>query len=232
MTHLENKLVCWMTQAQLVIPEALLQHYTALNLSTEEVVFLLHIKAQLDHGSAEPDMSRIATYMNVSRERIFQLVQSLTNKKLLSLQSQKSGDTVLMRYSLEPFYEKMAIIFDQSQPQAAPQPTARTVIDSFEKELGRALTPMELQTIGDWIEKDHYVPEIILRALKEAVLSQNYSLRYMDTILLSWQKKNLRTVAQIDADSRRFKAQRSSVAAQKSERTAVPEIPIIKFGDK
>lgn len=34
-------------------------------------------------------------------------------------------------------------------------------------------------------------------ALREAVLSQAYSLKYIDRILLSWEKKNIKTAAQV-----------------------------------
>ena len=37
--------------------------------------------------------------------------------------------------------------------------------------------------IGQWLNTDHYSPELIRLALREAVLNQAYSLKYIDRIL-------------------------------------------------
>ena len=39
--------------------------------------------------------------------------------------------------------------------------------------------------IGQWLNTDHYSPELIRLALREAVLNQAYSLKYIDRILLA-----------------------------------------------
>ncbi len=36
--------------------------------------------------------------------------------------------------------------------------------------------------IGQWLNTDHYSPELIRLALREAVLNQAYSLKYIDRI--------------------------------------------------
>ena len=38
--------------------------------------------------------------------------------------------------------------------------------------------------IGQWLNTDHYSPELIRLALREAVLNQAYSLKYIDRIYL------------------------------------------------
>lgn len=55
----------------------------------------------------------------------------------------------------------------------------------FEIEFGRYLSPIEREEIASWLNLDHYMPEIIEMALREAVLSQAYSLKYVDRILLN-----------------------------------------------
>src|SRR5699024_7542117 len=58
-----------------------------------------------------------------------------------------------------------------------------------------------------WLEEDHYQPEILKLALREAVLNQAYSFNYVDRILLSWERKNLRTKQQVEEDQKRRKQQ-------------------------
>ena len=59
----------------------------------------------------------------------------------------------------------------------------------FEQEFGRLLSPMEYETIGMWFDQDKHSSALIRLALKEAVLSQKLSLRYIDRILFEWKKK-------------------------------------------
>lgn len=82
-------------------------------------------------------------------------------------------------------------IVDSTQRQA--------VFQSIEQEFGRTLSPIEMESISQWLDIDHYSPELIQLALKEAVLNQVYNLKYMDRIISNWYKKNLKTPAQVEA---------------------------------
>ena len=78
----------------------------------------------------------------------------------------------------------------------------KQLYQGFEKEFGRPLSPIELEMIGQWLNTDHYSPELIRLALREAVLNQAYSLKKkalresvggeayslknIDRILLAW----------------------------------------------
>ena len=57
---------------------------------------------------------------------------------------------------------------------------------------------IEREEIAQWLSIDHYTPEIIELALREAVLSQAYSLKYIDRILLNWQRHNLKTTDEVE----------------------------------
>ena len=59
--------------------------------------------------------------------------------------------------------------------------------------------------IGQWLITDHYSPELIRLALREAVLNQAYSLKYIDRILLAWERKNITTKEQVAADQKKRK---------------------------
>ncbi|MCG4308448.1 DnaD domain protein, partial [Enterococcus lactis] len=55
--------------------------------------------------------------------------------------------------------------------------------------------------------EDHFQPVILKLALRDAVLIQTYSFNYVDRILLSWERKNLRTKQQVEEDQKRRKQQ-------------------------
>ena len=67
----------------------------------------------------------------------------------------------------------------------------------FEQEFGRFLSPMECESISMWLDDDGHSVEIIRAALKEAVLAEKMSLRYIDRILFEWKKKNVKTLSML-----------------------------------
>ena len=77
----------------------------------------------------------------------------------------------------------------------------------FEQEFGSLLSPMEYETIGMWFDQDQHSPSLIRLALKEAVLAQKLSLRYIDRILFEWKKKNIKTVEAAEKESSNFRQQ-------------------------
>lgn len=64
------------------------------------------------------------------------------------------------------------------------------------------------------MEEDGYSPEIILLALKEAVLSQAYNFKYIDRILISWEKQNVHSAM----DVQRVKDQREEKNESEQEK--------------
>ena len=68
----------------------------------------------------------------------------------------------------------------------------------FEKELGRTISPMELEIINGWL-LSNYSEELILGALKEAIYNGVSSFRYIDKILYEWDKKGFKTMEQVSA---------------------------------
>lgn len=84
-----------------------------------------------------------------------------------------------------------------------PQKETITIYQSFEKEFGRPLSPIELDKINNWMTESQ---EFIIReALKRAVLAGKFSFSYIDSILLRWKKNNIRTIQQIELDDTEFR---------------------------
>ncbi len=66
-----------------------------------------------------------------------------------------------------------------------------SMIEIFEEQFGRPLTPMEMDIIKEWVNRG-FAEDMILKALKEAVKSQVLTLRYIDGILNNWQKNGIK----------------------------------------
>ena len=79
------------------------------------------------------------------------------------------------------------------------------------KEFGRPLSPFEIEILWSWL--DDFSDELILYALKEAVLGQNRSLRYIQGILTRWKGEGVRCVQDVEEREKIFQAKKRSRAA-------------------
>lgn len=68
----------------------------------------------------------------------------------------------------------------------------KDIINTFQQEFGRLLTPIEQEIIADW-KKEGSTDETILSALKQAVFNGAVSLRYISKILQRWKTENNET---------------------------------------
>ncbi len=69
------------------------------------------------------------------------------------------------------------------------------IFEEIENEFGRTLSPMEFEVVNSWLDK--YDESLIHEALKEAVLSNAKSFRYITRILEAWNEKGVKTAKDI-----------------------------------
>lgn len=218
MSNMANDLLKhWIDQGQTVLPTLLLQHYRDLGISNNELVLILQIKSYIDKGEAFPNTEEIARNMHLSKDNVFKAVHQLMQKKLIAIETTKDENGITQdAYSLSFLWDKLFVLLKQEQVDTVDvkmeQETAqntKSLYTIFEKEFGRPLSPMEMETLVMWVEQDKYSPELVQMALREAVLSQVYNFKYIDRILLNWEKKNIRTKDQVEKESQRFRDQTS-----------------------
>lgn len=227
---MSNKtLLHWMESGDVSVPRLLLKHYHQLGLDEKNLVTLLQIKSALDQGDLFPDTEAIAEAMNLSAEQVFTQIHQLIQKQVLDIETQtsfegKSRDI----YRLTPLYERLAILLSQQETkelETAAMNDEAELYQLFEQEFGRPLSPIELETITAWIDDDKYKPELIRMALKEAVLSKATNLRYIDRILLNWQRKNITSKEQVLAERQKFQDARDHSKQPKRKR----EVPMVDW---
>lgn len=84
----------------------------------------------------------------------------------------------------------------------------KDIYSRFEREFGRTLSPIEIETINGWVDEDHYADELILAALKEAVFASKLHIRYVDTTLLDWHRNQITTVDQAKIHAQKFRGRK------------------------
>lgn len=101
----------------------------------------------------------------------------------------------------------------------------RKITDAFSKEYGRLLGPFEVEQIKEW-EQD-FPDDVILHALKTAVLANNRSFKYIGGILRRWRDAGVKSVQDVEELDRQFQAKKQHRARgqprRPGDRPPVPE---------
>lgn len=199
-----------------LLSNGLLAYYPQLKIDDAEMMVILQLEMFAQKGDFFPTNEEIAANTNFSVAEIGSLLQKLIEQNFLVIdQVTDQKGMIGNKYNLNQLYDKLDKLLagkTDSTLNKKGKDNSTSVIDNsplnqlvrqFEIEFGRYLSPIEREEIAAWLNVDHYDPAIIRLALREAVLSQAYSLKYIDRILLNWQRHNLKTVSEVQKFLRR-----------------------------
>lgn len=83
-----------------------------------------------------------------------------------------------------------------------------SLLEIFENEFGRPLSAIEIESLLSM--QNRHSQELVLKALKEAVLNNSKSFRYIEAILENWKSAGIRTVDEAQKQIDAFKQRKSS----------------------
>ena len=174
----------------LIIPNYLLKYISNLNLETNELILLLYFLNNKEKITFNP--LKISNDLYMDQNTILELINNLQEKGYISIEMKKENKIIEEYISLDLFFAKInSLLIDNEKNN-----NSNDIFSKIEKEFGRTLSPTEFETINNWIEGK--VPiELIERALKESVLNNAPSIRYIDKILFEWNKKGYKTSSDV-----------------------------------
>lgn len=197
---MREQLLELLKQTTTPLPSVLFHHYRTLQLTSDEVMWL--VQYVICHG----DTARVAVQMGMRDDDMAKMINGLLEKQHITMQTATTTDGKIdVVYSVDPLFQKLATLL--TQQDTPPVVNTKDLITTFEQEFGRALSGMELDMLSGWVKEDRFEESVILMALKEAVISQALSLKYIDRILLSWKKKNITTAQQVQQEVRKYRQQ-------------------------
>lgn len=230
-------LITAMADGGVSLPYVFLKHYHKLNISDADAMLIVQLVAFREkEEKAFPTIEEIQSRMSSDGDAVVRMLQRLMKLKLIDIveaYDPVSGMQV-ERYSLAPLWLKLGTLISREESTVAldGQPGADTgqgladvglirgredgtkeqqednLFYIFEQEFGRPLSPMEVETINSWLDQDRYPEPLILAALKEAVFAGKVSFRYIDRILLDWNRNNIHTVEQAREHTLKFRSVR------------------------
>jgi DNA replication protein len=209
------------------IPKYLLTHYKEIGLNDREMMVLIQILCEAETNSYPyPSIVTLAARMTASPSDIEDVVGRLVELKLLAIErywnpiEQIWGNSYSFVGLIDELAELWAIERSQQleeertmkQSQSSLQtkstpinPPKENLVHTFEQELGRPLTSFECENIDRWLSS-HFSEEVIIEALRRGVSAGIRNFRYLDSILREWEKKGLRTRAEIETEDAYFQS--------------------------
>ena len=185
----EKHLINLLMDGNIVVPLDFYRRYKALNISLEEFIFLMYLRGKGNLFLFDP--SQIALELGYDTIKVLELISSLSDKKLLLISTVKNDKGIVEeKVDLSLFYERLAAVILEDNNSLEKQVDSN-VFSAIEKEFGRTLSPSEIEFIKAW--SSNFSSDIIIEAVKEAMLNGVSSIRYIDKILYEWDKKGLKT---------------------------------------
>lgn len=184
------------------IPKVLFQNYKKLNITEEELILLICIINKGDNMLYDP--SYFTDEIGFDKYKAMQLLNDLAEKGLIEIkvENDKSGKKEEYIY-LDFLYNKLFNLLIDIQ-LGNNKSINSDIFTTFETELGRTISPMEVQIIKEWLH-DGLTEELIKEALKEAIINNVRNLKYVDRILFNWRSKGFKTKEDVLKDKKNYR---------------------------
>lgn len=185
----------------LVLPSDLLLNYNQLFSSSDDFLVWQFFYLQNTTALGELSPSQIAEKIGKQVYEVNQAISRLTEKGLLQYRTiELNGeievifDATLALESLDKLFEK------QETSQAVPAKNdLKDLVETFQQELGRFLSPFEIEDLEKSLKEDGTSADLIKEALREAVLNGKPNWKYIQAILRNWRHEGIKSLSQVEA---------------------------------
>ncbi|CTN09054.1 putative DNA replication protein DnaD [Streptococcus pneumoniae] len=186
----------------LVLPSALLLHFKELFPSSDDFLVWQFFYLQNTTGLEEMSPSQIAERIGKEISDVNQSISNLTERGLLQYRTIELNGEIELLFDASLALERLDDLFGavhSSSDQLTPQNQLKDLVETFQQELGRLLTPFEIEDLTKTLKEDGTSADLIKEALREAVLNGKANWKYIQAILRNWRHEGIKSVAQIEA---------------------------------
>ena len=185
----------------LVLPSDLLLHYNQLFSSSDDFLVWQFFYLQNTTALGELSPSQIAEKIGKNVTEVNQAISRLTEKGLLQYRTIELNGEIEVIFDATLALERLDQLFEKQVPnqvQSAPN-DLKSLVDTFQQELGRLLSPFEIEDLEKSLKEDGTSADLIKEALREAVLNGKPNWKYIQAILRNWRHEGIKSVAQVEA---------------------------------
>ncbi|GAB6157723.1 DnaD domain protein [Desulfotomaculum varum] len=221
------------------IPNLFLKYYRDVGISDSEMMLILQLlRLRHEEQLLMPGVETLAGCLSAEPLQIERQIKNLLDKKILGITNYYTADgTVKQGYDFEPLVFELSEVWALNQKKEldriaeklhtasaqlsshndegiASDPAEQDLCHVFENEFGRLLSPMEIEQIVGWLAE--HDSELILEALRQAVIRGKHNFKYIGSILREWHKNNIRTLQEVQAYQQRFEQNKHKQGQRKS----------------
>lgn len=183
-----DKILELLKSQNIVFPHIFLSKYKELELNEKEFILLIYL---MNYGG-EFNPKQISVSIGYDLKEVLEIINNLCEKGFIDIENKSENNVIREFISLDKLYNKLAFLVLNEKTDVP-----NNLFSIFEKEFGRQLSPIEIELVNAWKE-NNYSEELILEALKEAVLNGVSSLRYIDKILYDWNRKGIKNIKKLE----------------------------------
>lgn len=203
---MDNNILKILQDNPIVVPRILFNNYRKLNITEEELIIVMLVISLGNKIEYNPDI--FVKELDMDRVKVMTLISNLISKNIISLEMVKNGRKTEEYISLSLMYDKLLnIVKDISDEDSVM--IDNSIFSIFENELGKLLSPMQIEKIKEWVTT-YKNEELIVMALREAVMNGVSNFNYIDTILNEWNKKGYKNREDILKDKNNYKEKKKS----------------------
>jgi DNA replication protein len=195
MNYLENY-----KSGNLVLPSALLFHYKDIFKRADDFLIWQFIYLQNTTKMDDLAPSQIASALNKTVAEVNRSISDLTAQGLLDMKTIELGSEIEVIFDASPVLALLDKLV--SEPKQVPEKQdvnpVKELVEDFEHELGRMLSPFELEDLQKTIREDKTDPDLVRAALREAVFNGKTNWNYINAILRNWRREGITTMRQVE----------------------------------
>ncbi|MGT2756533.1 DnaD domain-containing protein [Streptococcus ovuberis] len=185
-----------------VLPAALLFHFKDLFSSRDDFLVWQFFFYQNTSQLEELAPSTIAQATGLTVAEVNQAISDLQSAGLLEFKTIELAGEIEMIFDALPALDKLDTLLADASDSSDTEPSfsnaAKALVADFERELGRFLSPFEIEDLEKSLQ-ENVAPELIREALKEAVFNGKANWKYIQAILRNWRREGITTLAQVEA---------------------------------
>lgn len=198
MTYLEQY-----QSGQLTLPSALFFHFKSIFKTADDFLVWQFFYLQNTTNLSDLTPSRIATSLDKTVADINRSISNLTSQGLLDVKTIELNHEIEIIFDTSPVFAKLDKLFEEDNQVIIDNKTSdsnrlKDLVGDFERELGRLLSPFELEDLQKTLQEVQTDPDIVRAALREAVFNGKTSWNYINAILRNWRREGLTTLRQIE----------------------------------
>ena len=186
----------------LVLPSALLLHFKELFPSSEDFLVWQFFYLQNTTALGDVSPSQIAEIIGKEVADVNQSISNLTENGLLQYRTIELNGEIELIFDASLAFERLDSLLDTQTPVTTapnPQNQLKDLVETFQQELGRLLTPFEIEDLSKTVKEDGIKADLIKEALREAIFNGKSNWKYIQAILRNWRHEGIQSVAQVEA---------------------------------